>query len=116
MSSQEIKKLENKAKAGWRCFYQLEEKILRQDRKNYEILEKIKKDIKNKNIEIETILQSVQGLLDGLEERTCCLICRDNDLTKDTSKILSCLHRFHNECIKRHYEISRNKKCPICRT
>ena len=43
-----------------------------------------------------------------------CIICQEDYKTNNSSRILKCMHYFHQECIDKWFE--NKDTCPICRT
>ena len=43
-----------------------------------------------------------------------CAIC--HEAIDGSLKRLKCKHKFHAKCIKKWYESSNSKKCPLCQT
>ena len=53
-----------------------------------------------------------EGISSGGDQQ--CAICLGEFEDGEVLRRLPCLHRFHDECIKRHFETKHN--CPVCRT
>jgi hypothetical protein len=48
------------------------------------------------------------------EDSNECCICTEKFQSNDSLNLLSCMHRFHVQCLSPWYET--NKTCPVCRT
>ena len=56
---------------------------------------------------------TVKNAKDALSDFIMCPICKDP--LKAISAVMSCLHRFCDECINKHLVTTQHKNCPLCR-
>ena len=80
---------------------------------SYNIISYINSDINSNDINSQLdsrILENVDNLS---PEKKRCTICLENFVKYNKIINLSCLHMFHDECIKKW--LKKNNYCPICK-
>ena len=92
-----------------------ENNITIENNKNNEKFRKIRKRKSNLNNDISYLLDSrVLENVDKLSpEKRRCIICLENFIKSDKIVNLSCLHMFHDECIRKC--LNENNFFPICK-
>ena len=100
MNDQEKRRLERKAKVGWKQYFRLKQSMI-------EILSVVNV------VERPTLAPIIRRMILNQEEnyRTCC-ICREQ-LTDEIAFLNKCGHTFDKRC----YEawLQHNRNCPECR-
>ena len=112
ITRKEYKALESKSKAGWKFYYTLLQNDFEDALTSIQTLETTIKTLSTKET---LVVENLQRLLDGHKLRVQCCICLEEDLNKENGQLLTCLHRFHKDCLKSYRDQSRNFKCPQCR-
>jgi hypothetical protein len=112
VSHQEIKKLQIKAKVGWKNFYSLQEEYSKLAlffssslAENRVLLEQIQN---NEPVDITFLQNQFKDLYDKVKNYTECPICFET-LTKSNMEVPSCSHLLCKSCM------SKLTDCPICR-
>jgi len=117
MTTAEKKRLETKAKVGWKNYY-----ILRDDfdelsqyfsearKENKKLVELIKG---GGDVDLDYLKKQFLELYEKVGELTDCPVCFET-LTKENSDVPSCGHLICKDC-KQHICNSGNKECPICK-
>jgi hypothetical protein len=114
----EKRRLENKAKVGWKNYF-----ILRDD---YDELAQYYSEVRTENrklietiksggdVDIEYLKKQFLDLYEKVGELTNCPVCFET-LTKANSEVPSCGHLICKGC-KQHICNIGNKECPICKS
>ena len=117
MTRAEKFKLEQKAKAGWRCYFIM--------RDNYDGLSSYVGDLQDRNremretirnggdVDIEYLKSQFIEMYDKLKEYTECPVCMET-LTKDNIEVPKCGHTICKTCIET-IKSQPEPKCPNCR-
>jgi len=112
VSHQEIKKLQTKAKVGWKNFYSLQEEYSKLASyfssaliENRQLLEQIER---NEAVDITFLQTQFKDLYDKVKNYTECPVCFET-LTKSNMEVPSCSHLICKSCMTKLVD------CPICR-
>ena len=117
MTAKDKAVLERKAKAGWRCFFQvrdelsdMNESVFALVNKNLTLMKQLKED---KEIDINYLKSQFIEMYDLIKKNSECPVCYET-LTKENMDVPSCGHLICKGC-KENCIKNDNKKCPICR-
>lgn len=107
----EKKRLENKAKTGWRRAFYYRDELW----EAVKSLNTLKKEMVSKmnNSNQTQIPVHIKTLVKEKCKGEECPICIE-EMTKDDFYVTRCGHFFHLQCFARCHE--RKKECPMCRT
>ena len=104
-----LKRLEQKAKVGWACFYNLENLNNQLHHEYMASIKELQEQVeKPEEINLNHIFNEMNELYDKLKKSVECPICLE-DLTSKDIKYSSCGHRFCATCL------SKIDKCAICK-
>lgn len=116
MANNEMKRLERKAKAGWKCFFMMRDNFIdvadmykEQLRTNKEMVERLKK---NQDVDIEFLKKQFIEMYDMVKKNAECPVCMEV-LTKENIDVPSCGHLICKTCKDTIKE--RDSLCPCCR-
>jgi len=112
----ELKKLEQKAKSAWKCYFMLKENYVElsdsyteQNRRNRELVQQIRS---NQDIDINFLKSQFVEMYDLVKKNSECPVCMEV-MTKDTLDIPYCGHLICKGC--KETIKTRDSKCPCCR-
>ena len=118
ITTAEKKRLESKAKVGWKNYYTLRDDFDELSQYFSEVRAENKKLIETiksgGDVDIEYLKKQFLDLYEKVGELTDCPVCFET-LTKENSEVPSCGHLICKDC-KQHICNSGNKECPICKT
>jgi hypothetical protein len=111
-----IKKLEQKAKAGWRCFFMMRDDYCDLNESYGNLLFKnrqLAKEIKDgKEVDITYLKSQFVEMYDMVKKNSECPVCFEL-LTKENIEVPSCGHLICKGC--KITVMENDKKCPCCR-
>lgn len=117
ITTAERKRLESKAKVGWKNYYTL--------RDDFDELSQYFSDVKTENkklietiksggdVDTEYLKKQFLDLYEKVGELTDCPVCFET-LTKENSEVPSCGHLICKDCKLKICNVG-NKECPICK-
>jgi hypothetical protein len=116
IGAKELKILQSKAKAGWRCYYVMRDElddmsmyISSVRNKNRELIKSIKD---GNDCDVAFLKKQFVELYDKVSEKTECPVCMEQ-LTKDNLEVPNCGHLICKVC--KDKVMQHDKKCPCCR-
>lgn len=116
MANNEIRTLERKAKAGWRCFFMMRDNYAdmaeyydNQLKANKELVDKLRK---NQEVDIEYLKSQFIEMYDMVKKNNDCPCCFEL-LTKENIDVPSCGHLICKGCKDKIKE--KDSLCPCCR-
>lgn len=117
ITTAEKKRLENKAKVGWKNYYTLRDDFDELSQYFSEVRAENKKLIETiksgGDVDIEYLKKQFLDLYEKVGELTDCPVCFET-LTKENSEVPSCGHLICKGC-KLNICNMGNKECPICK-
>jgi hypothetical protein len=115
ITRKEYNALVSKSKAGWKFYYDLLNNDFDNALGEINDLKQMVRIISNDQTYPPELMTNIQRLLDGHRLRITCVICLEENLTKENAQLLGCLHRFHKNCLATYRTQTKNYKCPQCR-